>query len=109
MLSNMSDGMLNGALSRAHLTDLFTHVISSDRVRTFKPDPRVYALLPRVLRRDRSQILFAPFAGWDAVGAKWAGVPTFWVNRQRAGDEPFAVRVDGAGASLDDLVSFVLG
>jgi len=35
--------------------------------------------LPLGLRKE--EIVFAAFGGWDAVGAKWFGYPTFWVNR----------------------------
>ena len=109
MLSNMTERTLQASLSRAGLSQLFAAVVSSDRVQTFKPNPRVYALAPRSLRLHQSEILFAPFAGWDAAGARWAGLPTFWVNRQHAGDECLSAAVDGAGESLSDLVSFVLG
>lgn len=108
MLSNMSAAMLAGGLARAQVNDLFASVISADRVRTYKPDPRVYALLPQTLRLRRAEILVAPFAAWDAAGAKWAGFPTFWVNRSHAADEHLGVTVDGAGTSLDALLSFAL-
>jgi 2-haloacid dehalogenase len=59
------------------------------------------------LRRD--EILFAPFAGWDAAGAKWFGYPTFWVNRLGSPAEELDVTIDGSGPDLNALVKFVLG
>ena len=50
----------------------------------------------------------AAFAGWDVVGAKWFGYPTFWVNRADAAGEELAVMPDGVGSGLGDLVKFVV-
>jgi hypothetical protein len=33
------------------------------------------------LRLPKQKILFAPFRGWDAVGAKSFGYETYWANR----------------------------
>ena len=65
---------------RDHLL-AFDTLISTDAVRTFKPDPRAYALGPRRLGLPPEELVFAAFGGWDAAGATWFGFPTFWVNR----------------------------
>ena len=39
-LSNMTAGMLEGGIRNAKLDGLFEHVLSTDRVRAHKPDPR---------------------------------------------------------------------
>jgi 2-haloacid dehalogenase len=45
---------------------------------------------------------------WEAAGAKSFGYPTFWVNRQnQPGEEP-GVAPDATGASLKDLVGFLV-
>ena len=41
----------------------------------------------------REQILFAAFAAWDAVGAKWFGFPTVWVKRLNSPAEELSVNV----------------
>jgi 2-haloacid dehalogenase len=81
LLSNMNEAMLASNVARNALTPLLDHVLSTDRVRAFKPSPRAYALGPSVLGLPRSQIAFAAFAAWDAQGAAWFGFPTAWVNR----------------------------
>jgi 2-haloacid dehalogenase len=105
-LSNMTERMLRSNLQRNGLTDRFDFVLSTNRVRAFKPDPRAYGLACAALGVAKSEILFVAFAGWDAAGAKWFGFPTYWVNRAHAKPD-FAVRVDGEGASLQDLARFL--
>jgi 2-haloacid dehalogenase len=76
-LSNFTPVMLEASLRRSGLADMFEHVLSTDRTRTFKPDPRAYQLGVETLGLPRDQIVFAAFAGWDAAGAKRFGYPTF--------------------------------
>jgi 2-haloacid dehalogenase len=107
-LSNFTPAMLQASLQRSGLADMFEHVLSTDRARTFKPDPRAYQLGVDALRLPRGQIVFAAFAGWDAAGAKRFGYPTFWVNRMHAPPEELGVRPDASGASLAELSAFVV-
>ena len=55
----------------------------------------------------REEILFVPFAGWDAAGAKAFGYPTFWVNRRNLPMEKLGTVPDSTGKNLTDLVDFV--
>lgn len=104
LLSNATPAMLRAGIENSGLQQSFDHVISTDRIRTFKPDPRAYQLGIDALALEKSQILFVAFAGWDVAGAKWFGYPTFWNNRQGAAAEGLDVQPDGAGATLTDLV-----
>jgi 2-haloacid dehalogenase len=56
---------------------------------------------------QREEILFAAFGGWDAVGGKNFGYPTFWVNRLNLPVEQLDVAPDGVGTTLTALVDFV--
>ena len=105
-LSNMSPRMLRSNLRANDLAERFDVVLSTDSVRTFKPDPRAYELGCTASKLAKRDILFVAFAGWDVAGAKWFGFPTYWVNRARARPE-FPVRADGEGTGLHDLVGFV--
>ncbi len=107
-LSNMTRAMLETNIRHAGLDGLFEQVISTDQIRSYKPDPRAYALGMKSLGLKREQILFVPFAGWDVAGAKWYGYPTFWVNRLKNPAESLGVSADATGAGLDELVRFVL-
>lgn len=106
-LSNMTESMLRAGLRNAGIEDRFEAVISTDRIRSYKPDPRAYQLGVEALGLPREQILFVAFAGWDVAGAKWFGYPTFWLNRQAAAPEQFGVAADGEGSDLAALRDFV--
>ena len=86
-LSNMTEAMLRSNIRSAGLDALFDDVISTDRIRAYKPEPRAYQLACDVLHLDRRDILFVAFAGWDAAGARWFGLPTLWMNRANATPE----------------------
>jgi 2-haloacid dehalogenase len=96
--------MLEGSIRHAGLDGVFEHVLSTDRVRGYKPDPRAYQLGVSALGLPREQILFVAFAGWDAAGARTFGYLTFWVNRLAAPPEELVM--DGEGRTLDELVAF---
>lgn len=106
-LSNATPNILGANLVRAGLASLFDHSISTDAIRTFKPDPRAYQLGVDTMNLRREEILFVAFAGWDVAGAKWFGYPTFWNNRGAAPAERLDVVPDGTGATLRDLLDLL--
>ena len=106
-LSNFTVGMLDQAVKNSGLDGIFEDHLSTDRVKAFKPDPRAYAMATSSFGLRREEIAFAAFGGWDAVGAKWFGYPTFWVNRAHSASEELAAVPDGVGTNLQDLTTFV--
>lgn len=106
-LSNFTPRMLRVAIASAGLDGMFERVLSTDAVRTFKPAPEAYKLAIDGFGVPRERILFVPFAGWDAAGAKWFGYETFWVNRLGMPPEALGATVDGTGRNLDDLVAYL--
>jgi 2-haloacid dehalogenase len=106
-LSNMTADMLNRGLANAGLEGLLDHVLSTDAIESFKPDPRAYQLGIDAFKLPKEQIVFAAFAGWDAAGAEWFGYPTFWVNRLGARFEGLDAQKTAAGQGLGDLVRFI--
>lgn len=107
LLSNFTPAMLEANLKSAGLEGVFAHVLSTDAVKSYKPDPRAYELGVDAFRLPRESILFVPFAAWDAAGAKAFGYPTFWVNRLNQPLEQLGETPDGTGAGLNDLVKFL--
>jgi 2-haloacid dehalogenase len=107
-LTNFTRETTETLLANAALGPLFDAVISTDQAKTFKPDPRAYALGPTVLGLRREEIAFAAFAGWDAAGAKWFGYPTFWVNRLGVPAEELPPSPDAVGATLGELAAWVV-
>ena len=106
-LSNMTDRLLEAGIRNAALQNVFDEVLSTDRIRSYKPDPRAYQLGVDALKLPREEILFVSFAGWDAAGAKSFGYPVFWVNRLGLPQEELGLSPDGSGGDLTDLVSFI--
>lgn len=106
-LSNMTSEMLRNGLKKAGLEEDFVHVISTDRIRSYKPASGAYDLGVQELSLEKDEILFVAFAGWDVAGAKWYGYPTFWVNRLGSPLEELGVAPDGTSRDLSGLIEFV--
>jgi 2-haloacid dehalogenase len=107
LLSNVTPQILHAGIESSGLNGMFHHVISTDRIGSFKPDPRAYQLGVDVLGVRKEAILFVAFAGWDVAGSKWFGYPTYWNNRQNATSEQLGVTPDGTGESLNELTRFL--
>jgi 2-haloacid dehalogenase len=106
-LSNATPRILESGIKNSGLERVFEHVLSTDRIKTYKPDPRAYQMAIDAFGVSKEEILFVAFAGWDAAGAKSFGYTTFWVNRLNLPPERLGVAPDEVGKNMDDLVSFV--
>ena len=107
VVRNMTPAMLAGGVERAGLGDVFEQVLSTERVRSFKPSPAAYRLGVEAFGLDRGQIGFAAFAGWDAAGARWFGYPTLWINRLGAPREELGLEEVPTGVGAEALLAFV--
>jgi len=107
-LSNLTEHMLEAAITSAGLEGLFEQNLSTDRVRAFKPDPRAYQMGIDAFGLPREEIAFAAFGGWDAAGAKSFGYRTFWANRMHLPVEELDVRPDAIGDNLQELVRYAM-
>jgi len=103
VLSNGAPAMLSAAVAASGLTAFLEHVISVDRVKTYKPSPRVYALGPETLGVSAGELLFVSSNGWDVAGAKAFGYQVTWCNRSGAPEEELGVRADLVVDALDKL------
>lgn len=106
-LSNMTEQMLDGGARRAGFRDQFDLVLSTDRVRAAKPDPRAYQMAVDAFHLQKKEIAFVAFAGWDAAGASWFGYPTIWLNRASAPEEHLDAPSASVYTSLADVVAFI--
>jgi 2-haloacid dehalogenase len=107
MLSNLTGSMLESGLAKAKLRSLFANVLSTDRVRSYKPARPAYQLGMDTLGLERSEILFVAFAGWDVAGAVWFGYPTYWLNRLGSVTEELDATPLGTGTNLQSLLAFL--
>ncbi len=102
--------MLTSCIAASALGGMFEQVLSTDRVKAFKPDPRAYEMGVKSFALPREDISFRRFCRMGRGGARRGafGYPTFWVNRLNATSEELGVAPDGTGGSLRELTSFAL-
>ena len=79
-------------------------VVSVDDLRTFKPNPAVYAYLARRAGHAPSDTWLVSSNAWDVIGAKAAGLRAAWVRRQaETVFDPWDVEPDVVVSRLDEL------
>ena len=105
ILSNGDPAMLDVAVKSAGLDDLLDHVISVDKLRTYKTDPAAYALGEAATGLPAAQIGFVSCNSWDALAATWYGYQTLWVNRYQLPFEELGTQPVYTGASLTDVLT----
>ena len=93
ILSNGSPSMLRALTKASGIADLLDAVISIDRAKIYKPNPRCYGLVEEALGVVRGDVLFVSSNSFDVVGAKRFGFKVAWI--QRAGG--LAPDSDGPG------------
>jgi 2-haloacid dehalogenase len=107
ILSNGAPRMLAAAAESAGLAPLLEAVLSVEEVGTFKPAPAVYRLAPDRLGLPPEEILFVSANGWDACGAKAAGLRVAWCNRAGQPAERVPERPDVEIRSLAEIPALV--
>ena len=108
VLSNADDDFLFACLARNGLE--FEAVVTSEMAGAIKPDPRIFHHLAEVLDLPPDQILYV--GDWpmpDIVGARRAGVPVAWLNRQGHPLPPDMPAPDLEVASLTELLPILVG
>jgi 2-haloacid dehalogenase len=103
ILSNGSPAMLDSAVRHNSVESYFVEIISVDRVKTYKPSPRVYALGSESLNLPAAEILFVSSNLWDAAGAKAFGYPVCWCNRSGAAMEDWGFAPNFTVSRLDQI------
>jgi 2-haloacid dehalogenase len=103
ILSNGSPTMLDSVVRHNGLESFFSNIISVDRVKTYKPSPRVYALGPEMLGLPAGEILFVSSNWWDVAGAKAFGYQVCWCNRAGAKLEDWGFAPDFVVQGLNEI------
>jgi 2-haloacid dehalogenase len=106
-LTNFTLPMLEVAIRNSDLGGVFDHLLSTDLVRAYKPDPRSYQMGLDAFGLHREQIAFVAFGGWDAAGAKTFGYSTIWMNRLNMPTERLGVLPDRIASNFEALPAFV--
>jgi 2-haloacid dehalogenase len=95
--------MLDAAVRNNGWESCFAAVISVDRVKTYKPSPRVYALGPEILAVPAEEILFVSSNSWDASGAKSFGYQVCSCNRAEEKADYWDFAPDFTVSRLDQI------
>ncbi|HZE20524.1 MAG TPA: HAD-IA family hydrolase, partial [Desulfobaccales bacterium] len=98
---------LKDVVENAGLSQSLSGIISVDKVRIFKPSPRVYQLAVDHFGLDPKAIGFVSSNAWDVCGAKSFGFWTFWLNRAGAPWEELGFAPDVIGSRLTELVEIL--
>ena len=104
ILSNGDREMLGISLRSAGMGGLFDQILSSQAVEAFKTAPALYALAPDAFGCRAREILFVSSNGWDAIGARWHGFTSCWINREGAVPEQLDTEPDHVGSLLTDVL-----
>jgi len=81
ILSNGSPRMLAQAARSARLDGLLDQILSVESVGIYKPHPTVYRHACDALGVWPAELVFVSANGWDAWGARAAGLRVAWCNR----------------------------
>jgi len=94
-------------VASAGLEGMFSHVLSVDEVKIYKPTPRVYQLACDRMGLATSAIGFVSSNYWDVAGARNFGFWTCWVNRLKAPPDELGFIPEATAQTLTDLVNAV--
>jgi 2-haloacid dehalogenase len=68
-------------LGHNNILPLLDGLVSVDEVRSFKPDPAVYAYARRATGAMDAPLCLVSSNAWDVIGARSAGLMAIWVRR----------------------------
>ena len=81
ILSNGTPKLLDQLTKKAKIEKLFDSLISIEKIKIYKPDPRVYKLVTSKYSCKPSEVCFLSSNSWDVVGSRSFGFQSIWVNR----------------------------
>lgn len=82
--SNGSHDALEQVLGHNRLLPLLDGLVSVDDIKSFKPDPAVYAHARRATGALEQPLCLVSSNGWDVIGARASGLMAIWVQRDPA-------------------------
>ena len=108
ILSNGNREMIVSSVDSAGMNGLFDHLLSSESVKSFKTASPIYELVPRAFGTTVDRILFVSSNCWDAIGSRWFGFSSFWINRAGAPVDRLDEVPTFQGRLLSDILPVVL-
>jgi 2-haloacid dehalogenase len=106
--SNGVEATVRALLDRAGILPHLDDVISVDDLRTFKPDPAVYAYLAQRAGRPSGETWLVSGNPFDVIGAKAAGLRAAWVRRNPdAVFDPWGIASDITVVNLHEFAEHI--
>lgn len=106
VLTNADTGSIMPLLERHNL--VFDAVVTSEMVRAYKPDPRVFhRVLDEMGVGPREAIYVGDTLLDDIHGAKMAGLSAAWINRGGADPDPQLLPPDYVVTGLEELKAII--
>jgi len=109
ILTNGNRDMIEVSVRSSGMTGLFDHLLSSQAVETFKTMDAIYALAPEAFGCRAKEILFVSSNCWDAIGSRWYGYKSFWINRVGMPLDQLDTEPDHTGRLLTDVLAVARG
>lgn len=106
-LSNSSKAGLDAQLEFANIKPYFSHVLSVESVRTYKPHAAVYHWACQQANVKNEDAMMVAAHGWDVSGAKATGMQTAFVERSGKMMYPLGIAPDHSIASLTALIEMI--
>lgn len=108
--SNGTAGAVAGLLAAAGLDGFFEGIVSTDEVRSFKPDPVVYAHFLRSAGATGDAAWLVSSNPFDVIGARAAGMRAVWVRRSPAAVfDPWGIEPTVTVGGLVELAAAIGG
>ncbi|MED5334497.1 MAG: haloacid dehalogenase type II [Pseudomonadota bacterium] len=106
-LSNSSKAGLDAQLEFANIKPYFSHILSVESVRTYKPHAAVYHWACQQANVKNEDAMMVAAHGWDVSGAKATGMQTAFVERSGKMMYPLGLAPDHSIASLTALIEMI--
>lgn len=108
--SNGTYPALEKVLGHNDLLALFDGLVSVDDIKSFKPDPAVYAYARRATGAMDQPLCLVSSNAWDVIGARAAGLMAIWVQRDPGKVfEDWGIEPNAVIRSLSELPSTLAG
>lgn len=108
ILSNADDDFLTACLQKNGLHGEFEIIVTSESAGVYKPHEEIFRSFVEAAGMDRHEVLYVGDSqSADVLGAKNAGMPVAWLNRDGSPLRDGVPRPDHEIASLSDLLDLL--
>lgn len=108
-LTNSAPKTLNQQLANSGIADFFTHKLSVDAARKFKPAAEAYQLAVDAFGVETGTIRLVAAHAWDVAGAMRTGMKGAFVARSGRSFYPLAPKPDIMGPDLKVVAEAIIG